>query len=119
AQGNPHAGQGTSASASGASSAGGSTAVAYRALSAGTAGSAGLAAARLVGLLPPPLRGALLLICPQLTLVLNPACKLPLSPVITSTLGSTGGIESVLASTGGLAPWSMLPGSLLLLAGTV
>jgi len=73
----------------------------------------------LVGLLPPPLMGSLLLICPQLTLAPDPACKLPFSPPIKSILGSTGGIRTTLASTGDLAPWSMLTGVLLLLAGMV
>ena len=65
--------------------------------------------AHLAGLLPPPLGGVLMLICPQLTLAPNTGCQLPLNPIV----------KSILASTGGLPPWSMLPGLLLLLAGVV
>ena len=108
-------GQDTSGGAASAPSA----AVAYGAQSTGTAGLADLMATPLVGLLPPPLMGSLLLICPQLTLAPDPACKLPFSPPIKSILGSTGGIRTTLASTGDLAPWSMLTGVLLLLAGMV
>ena len=81
----------------------------YQAPGAGAPGSSGFAAAHLVGLLPPPLGGVLMLVCPQLTLVPNAGCRLPLNPIV----------KSILASTGGLPPWSMLPGLLLLLAGFV
>jgi hypothetical protein len=48
------------------------------------------------------------LICPQLTLVQNAGCQLPLNPVI----------KNILAATGGLGAWALLPGVLLLVAGT-
>jgi hypothetical protein len=48
------------------------------------------------------------IICPQLTLVHNANCHLPaLNPII----------KSILAATGGLPLWSVLPGLLLLVAG--
>jgi hypothetical protein len=57
--------------------------------------------------LPPPLVGGLALICPQLTLNPNAGCQLPLNPII----------KSILASTGGVLPWTVIPGLLLLVAG--
>jgi hypothetical protein len=59
------------------------------------------------GPLAPALQGVLPIICPQLTFVHNAGCQLPLNPII----------KSILAATGGLPIWAVLPGLVLLVAG--
>jgi hypothetical protein len=47
------------------------------------------------------------LVCPQLTLNQNAGCQSPLNPII----------RTILATTGGLLPWSALAGLMLVAAG--
>jgi LPXTG-motif cell wall-anchored protein len=47
------------------------------------------------------------LICPQVTLNQNAGCQSPLDPII----------RTILATTGGLSPWTLVAGLLLVVAG--